>query len=380
MKLIKKSKKLNNVLYDIRGPIVDRAKEMEAQGQQLIKLNIGNLASFDFQVPEEIQRDMILNLPNSAGYSDSKGIFAARKAVMHYTQELGIRGVTLDDIYLGNGASDLISLATNALLDEGDELLIPMPDYPLWTATTSLSGGTPVHYLCDEENGWQPDLDDIRAKITPRTRGIVIINPNNPTGEVRDKKYLTELIAKHPRVCFVIDQSYEYFTLKELFTAQEAAGFSNVILLHSMTKRYAIPGLRLGYVTAHPGLIGRLRTNRMPWSVNQLAIEAGLYLLSEGIPAGLSMKDYLAECARLKSSLEAIGGLEVWPTDTHFMLVCLRFGKAAALKEYLAREEGILIRDASNFEGLDERFFRIATQTPEENDELVGAIAKWMAE
>ena len=125
MKLIKKSKKLNNVLYDIRGPIVDRAKEMEAQGQQLIKLNIGNLASFDFQVPEEIQRDMILNLPNSAGYSDSKGIFAARKAVMHYTQELGIRGVTLDDIYLGNGASDLISLATNALLDEGDELLIP---------------------------------------------------------------------------------------------------------------------------------------------------------------------------------------------------------------------------------------------------------------
>ena len=137
MKLIKKSKKLNNVLYDIRGPIVDRAKEMEAQGQQLIKLNIGNLASFDFQVPEEIQRDMILNLPNSAGYSDSKGIFAARKAVMHYTQELGIRGVTLDDIYLGNGASDLISLATNALLDEGDELLIPMPDYPLWTATTS---------------------------------------------------------------------------------------------------------------------------------------------------------------------------------------------------------------------------------------------------
>ena len=168
MKLIKKSKKLNNVLYDIRGPIVDRAKEMEAQGQQLIKLNIGNLASFDFQVPEEIQRDMILNLPNSAGYSDSKGIFAARKAVMHYTQELGIRGVTLDDIYLGNGASDLISLATNALLDEGDELLIPMPDYPLWTATTSLSGGTPVHYLCDEENGWQPRSSTTSAPRSPR--------------------------------------------------------------------------------------------------------------------------------------------------------------------------------------------------------------------
>ena len=154
MKLIKKSKKLNNVLYDIRGPIVDRAKEMEAQGQQLIKLNIGNLASFDFQVPEEIQRDMILNLPNSAGYSDSKGIFAARKAVMHYTQELGIRGVTLDDIYLGNGASDLISLATNALLDEGDELLIPIRSGqpprasraapPCTTSATRRTVGSPI--------------------------------------------------------------------------------------------------------------------------------------------------------------------------------------------------------------------------------------------
>ena len=201
-------------------------------------------------------------------------------------------------------------------------------------------------------------------------RMVWLCNPNNPTGEVHGKERLTELIRKHPQVCFVIDQSYEYFTLEELFTAREAAGFPNVILLHSMTKRYAIPGLRLGYVTAQPGLMARLRTNRMP----------GLYLLSEGIPEALSMKDYLAECARLKSSLEAIGGLEVWPTDTHFMLVCLRFGKAAALKEYLAREEGILIRDASNFEGLDERFFRVATQTPEENDELVRAIAKWMAE
>ena len=182
MKTIHKSSKLAHVLYDIRGPIMDRAKQMEDEGQKIIKLNIGNLAVFGFDAPEEVQQDMIRNLPNSAGYSDSKGIFAARKAVMHYTQEQGIAGVTLEDIYLGNGASELIAMATNALLDDGDELLLPAPDYPLWTAVTSLSGGTPVHYMCDEEKGWIPDLDDIRAKITPRTKGIVVINPNNPTG------------------------------------------------------------------------------------------------------------------------------------------------------------------------------------------------------
>lgn len=182
MKPVQKSAKLANVCYDIRGPIMDRARQMEEEGHKIIKLNIGNLAVFGFDAPEEIQQDMIRNLPNSAGYSDSKGIFAARKAVMHETQKQGIKGVTLDDIYLGNGASELIVMATNALLDNGDELLLPALDYPLWTAAASLSGGTPVHYLCQESNGWMPDLSDIRARITPRTKGIVVINPNNPTG------------------------------------------------------------------------------------------------------------------------------------------------------------------------------------------------------
>jgi alanine-synthesizing transaminase len=175
MKPIKKSSKLAHVLYDIRGPIMDRAKQMEDEGQQLIKLNIGNLAVFGFDAPEEVQQDMIRNLPNSAGYSDSKGIFAARKAVMHYTQQQGVQGVTLEDVYLGNGASDLIAMATNALLDDGDELLLPTPDYPLWTAVTSLSGGTPVHYLCDE--------DVLREIIAiAREHGLVIL-----ADEVYDK-------------------------------------------------------------------------------------------------------------------------------------------------------------------------------------------------
>jgi len=173
---------------------MDRARLMEDEGHKIIKLNIGNLAVFGFDAPEEIQQDMIRNLPHAAAYSDSKGIFAARKAVMHYTQEQGIVGVGLDDIYLGNGASELIVMATNGLLNDGDEMLIPAPDYPLWTAAVSLSGGTPVHYSCVEENGWMPDLDDIRSKINSHTKAIVVINPNNPTGALYSDDLLKGIV------------------------------------------------------------------------------------------------------------------------------------------------------------------------------------------
>lgn len=211
-------------------------------------------------------------------------------------------------------------------------------------------------------------------------RMLWLCNPNNPTGEVYDKQVLVALIQAYPQVCFVIDQSYEFFTMRSLLTPKEAAAFPNVLLLHSMTKRYAVPGLRLGYVTGSEGLIDRLRTNRMPWSVNSLAIEAGLFLLEHDSSALLDLPAYLEEAARLQKALEQLGGLEVWATETHFMLVRLRMGKASALKDYLANEQGILIRDASNFEGLDEHFFRIATQTPEENDRLVTAIGQWLAD
>ena len=174
-----KSAKLANVCYDIRGPVLDKARAMEEEGHKIIKLNIGNIAAFGLQPPDEIVQDMIRNLPTptAAGYTDSKGLFAPRKAVVHYTQEKGVAGVTVDDVYLGNGASELISMSLNALLNSGDEVLIPAPDYPLYTASVALAGGTPVHYLCDEGSGWLPDLDDIRRKITPQTKGIVVINP-----------------------------------------------------------------------------------------------------------------------------------------------------------------------------------------------------------
>jgi alanine-synthesizing transaminase len=252
LKQIQKSSKLSNVCYDIRGPIMDRARQMEEEGHKIIKLNIGNLAPFGFDAPEEIQQDMIRNLPASAGYSDSKGIFGARKAVMHETQKQGIKGVTLDDIYLGNGASELIVMATNGLLNNGDEMLLPAPDYPLWTAAVSLSGGTPVHYVCDEDNGWMPNLADIRAKITHNTKGIVVINPNNPTGALYSDdllKQIVDLAREHGLIIFA-DEVYD----KVLYDGNKhtpMASLSQDVLtltFNSLSKSYRSCGYRAGWM------------------------------------------------------------------------------------------------------------------------------------
>ena len=252
MKPIVKSSKLANVCYDIRGPVLDKARQMEEEGQKIIKLNIGNLAVFGLEPPDEIVQDMIRNLPSAAGYTDSKGLFAPRKSVVHYTQEKGIAGVTVDDVYLGNGASELIVMALNALLDDGDQILVPAPDYPLWTAATSLSGGTPVHYLCDEGNGWWPDLDDIRAKITPRTRGIVVINPNNPTGALYPPDLLRELveIARQHQLVIFADEIYDK-TLYDGETHTSLAALSEDVLtvtFNGLSKNYRSCGYRAGWM------------------------------------------------------------------------------------------------------------------------------------
>jgi len=251
-KPITKSTKLANVCYDIRGPVMEAARQMEEDGHKIIKLNIGNLAVFGFDAPEEIQQDMIRNLPNSAAYSDSKGIFAARKAVMHETQKQGVKGVTLDDIYLGNGASELIVMATNALLNDGDELLLPAPDYPLWTAAVSLSGGTPVHYLCDEANGWMPDLADIKRKITANTKGIVVINPNNPTGALYSDELLGEIIklARHHNLVIFADEVYDKVLYDGLRHTAIASLSEDILTLtfNSLSKSYRSCGYRAGWM------------------------------------------------------------------------------------------------------------------------------------
>lgn len=252
MKPILKSDKLANVCYDIRGPVLQQAKQMEDEGHKIIKLNIGNLAAFGFDSPEEIQLDIIRNLPNAAAYSDSKGIFAARKAVMHYSQQKHIKGVTLDDIYIGNGVSELIVMAMNALLNTGDEVLVPAPDYPLWTAAISLSSGTPRHYLCDEGSGWLPDLDDIRAKITARTRAIVIINPNNPTGALYPDSMLLEIIAIARAYDLIIyaDEVYDK-VLYDGVTHTAIASLSEDVLtisFNGLSKNYRSCGYRAGWM------------------------------------------------------------------------------------------------------------------------------------
>jgi alanine-synthesizing transaminase len=252
LKTIQKSDKLANVCYDIRGPIMERAKQMEEEGHSIIKLNIGNLAVFGFESPEEIRQDMIRNLPNAAAYSDSKGIFVARKAVMQYTQEQGIKGVGLGDIYLGNGASELIVMATNALLNDGDEMLLPAPDYPLWTAAVTLSGGTPVHYMCDEAKGWMPDVADIRAKITPRTKGIVVINPNNPTGALYPDALLQGIvgIARDHGLVIMADEVYDKVLYDDVRHTAMASLSDDVLTLtfNSLSKSYRSCGYRSGWL------------------------------------------------------------------------------------------------------------------------------------
>lgn len=252
MKPILKSEKLNNVCYDIRGPVLELAQRMEEEGQKIIKLNIGNVGVFGFDPPEEIQRDMIRNLSNASAYSDSKGIFAARKAIMQYSQEKGIQGVTLDDIYTGNGVSELIVMSMNALLNNGDEVLVPAPDYPLWTAAVSLSGGLPVHYLCDESKEWAPDLADLRKKITPRTKAIVVINPNNPTGAIYSKEVLVELteIAREHGLILFADEIYDKMLYDQEKHLSLASLSTDVVIItfNGLSKNYRSCGYRAGWM------------------------------------------------------------------------------------------------------------------------------------
>ena len=251
MRPILKSSKLTNVCYDIRGPVMERAKQMEEEGHHIIKLNIGNPATFGFDVPEEILQDVIRNLSDASGYCDSKGLFAARKAIMHYTQEKQIKNVQLDDIFIGNGVSELVVLTMQARLDNGDEVLIPMPDYPLWTAAVVLSGGKARHYLCDEASGWLPDLDDIRAKITPRTRAIVIINPNNPTGALYPKELLLEIIeiARQHQLIIYADEIYDKILYQEAVHTSIASLADDVLFVtfNGLSKNYRAAGFRSGW-------------------------------------------------------------------------------------------------------------------------------------
>ena len=248
----KKSDKLNGVCYDIRGPVLAEARRMEEDGQKILKLNLGNPAPFDFDVPDEIRQDVIRNLPNASGYCDAKGLFPARKAVVHYYQTKNIHTVDVEDIYIGNGVSELIVMAMQALLNNGDEVLIPAPDYPLWTAAVRLAGGKPMHYICDEQQDWQPDINDIKSKITSKTKALVIINPNNPTGALYENSLLKEMIelARQHKLIIYSDEIYDKI-LYDGNTHTPTAALCNDVLcvtFNGLSKAYRAAGYRSGWM------------------------------------------------------------------------------------------------------------------------------------
>lgn len=252
MKDIRMSSKLDNVCYDIRGPVLDEAKRMEEEGQKILKLNIGNTAPFGFDAPAEIVVDVIKNLPSAQGYGDSKGLFSARKSIVQHYQKQGLLNLDVEDVYIGNGASELIQMALQALLNNGDEMLVPAPDYPLWTASISLTGGNPVHYICDEQSDWLPDLDDIRSKINQNTKGIVLINPNNPTGAVYSRELLLEIveIARQHDLIIFADEIYD----KILYDGAQHTSISTLaddvlmVTFNGLSKAYRVCGFRVGWM------------------------------------------------------------------------------------------------------------------------------------
>jgi alanine-synthesizing transaminase len=316
LKPIVKSNKLASVCYDIRGPVLDKARQMEEEGHKIIKLNIGNIAAFGLEPPDEIVQDMIRNLPHTAGYTDSKGLFAPRRAVVHYTQEKRIAGVTVDDVYLGNGASELIAMSMNALLDNGDEVLIPAPDYPLYTAVVALSGGTPVHYVCDEQSDWMPDIADIRAKITPRTKAIVVINPNNPTGALYPDSVLQDIVqvAREHELIIFADEIYDK-TLYDGHTHTSIASLADDVLFvtfNGLSKNYRSCGYRAGWMVVsgekrHAG--DYIEGLNMLASMRLCSNTPGQLAIQTALGGYQSIKDLVAPGGRLARQRDLAYGL-----------------------------------------------------------------------
>jgi alanine-synthesizing transaminase len=306
VRLIQKSKKLDDVCYDIRGPVLEKARQMEEEGHKIIKLNIGNLAVFGFEPPDEIVQDMILNMGNASGYTDSKGMFAPRKSVMHYCQQKKIQGVTIDDIYLGNGASELIVMSMNALLNTGDEVLVPAPDYPLWTAAVSLSGGTPRHYICDEQAGWFPDIEDIKKKINSNTRAIVVINPNNPTGALYPVELLQQIVdlARQHQLIIFADEIYD----KVLYDGETHTSLASLaddvlfITFNGLSKNYRSCGYRAGWMVVSgekKHAKGYIEGLNMLASMRLCANAPGQYAIQTALGGYQSINDLVGPHGRL---------------------------------------------------------------------------------
>ena len=402
MKPIVKSSKLANVGYDIRGPVLDKARQMEEEGHKIIKLNIGNVAAFGLMPPDEIVQDMIRNLPSqlAAGYTDSKGLFAPRKSVVHYTQEKRIAGVTVDDVYLGNGASELIAMSMNALLDAGDEVLIPSPDYPLHTAVVSLSGGTPVHYRCDEGSGWLPDLQDLASKVTPRTKAVVVINPNNPTGALYPDDLLRDIV-EIARRHLLSDGAHRdlHKTLYDGATHTSIASMADDVLFvtfNGLSKNYRSCGYRAGWMVVS----GDKRHARdyieglnMLASMRLCANTPGQLAIQTALGGYQSIKDLVAPTGRLCRQrdlaydlLSSIPGVSVVkPKGALYMFPRLDPKMYPITNDQdfayeLLAEEKVLIVQGTGFNWADPDHFRVVF-LPNSDDlhEAFGRIERFLA-
>ena len=399
MKPIAKSSKLANVAYDIRGPVLDKARQMEDEGQHIIKLNIGNIAAFGLEPPDEIVQDMIRNVPHAAGYTDSKGLFAPRRAVVHYTQEKKIAGVTVDDVYLGNGASELIAMSMNALLDAGDEVLIPSPDYPLYTAVVSLSGGTPVHYRCDEGAGWLPDIADIKARVTPRTKAIVVINPNNPTGALYPEDLLREIVdvARQHQLIVFADEIYDKTLYDGHFHTSVGSLADDVLTVtfNGLSKNYRSCGYRAGWMVVsgdkrHAG--DYIEGLNMLASMRLCANTPGQLAIQTALGGYQSIKDLVAPGGRLCRQrdlafelLTQIPGVSVVkPKAALYMFPRLDpalypIDDDQQFAYELLAEEKVLVVQGSGFNVPDQEHFRIVF-LPHTDDlaEAIGRIARFL--
>jgi alanine-synthesizing transaminase len=399
LKPILKSSKLANVGYDIRGPVLDKARQMEDEGHKIIKLNIGNIAAFGLEPPDEIVQDMIRNVPHAAGYTDSKGLFAPRKAVVHYTQEKHIAGVTVDDVYLGNGASELIAMSMNALLDAGDEVLIPSPDYPLYTAVVTLSGGTPVHYRCDEGAGWLPDLDDIRRKLTSNTKAIVVINPNNPTGALYSDDVLRGIveIARARQLIVFADEIYDK-TLYDGNTHTSIASLADDVLFvtfNGLSKNYRSCGYRAGWMVVSGDkrhAKDYIEGLNMLASMRLCANTPGQLAIQTALGGYQSIKDLVAPSGRLCRQrdlaydlLTQIPGVSVVKPKAALYMFPRLDPKLYPIEDdqefayELLAEEKVLIVQGSGFNVPDNEHFRIVF-LPNSDDltDAIGRIARFL--
>jgi alanine-synthesizing transaminase len=402
MKPIAKSAKLDNVAYDIRGPVLEKAMAMEAEGHKILRLNIGNVAAFGVMPPDEIVQDMIRNLSTqeAAGYTDSKGLFAPRKAVVHYTQEKGFAGhVTVDDVYLGNGASELIVMSQNALLNAGDEVLVPSPDYPLWTAAVSLSSGTPVHYMCDEQQGWLPDVADMAKKITPRTKGIVVINPNNPTGALYSKELLLDIVAlarKHGLIIFA-DEIYD----KTVYDGEQHTSIASLaddvlfVTMNGLSKNYRACGFRAGWMVVSGDKRGAkdyIEGLNMLASMRLCANTPGQMAIQTALGGYQSIKDLVGEGGRLRRQrdlayqlLTEIPGVSVVKPKAALYMFPKLDPKMYPIESdmqfayELLAEQKVLIVQGTGFNYIDQQHFRIVF-LPNVDDltDAIGRIAKFL--